>query len=257
MSRWRRRPALDLTPRVGIPLRLTRQADDPLVIGPGGFVERHVRRSLEEMRPFLADPDAHGLRYVYHAYRGAMLREDYAWFVEQGLQHQITVVLPGTLSREWYKTAGHYHSYHRRGRRYPEVAEVLCGHGLIVLQQLYNPERIAEIVAVAISAGDMVVIPPGYGHVLINAGGEELVVSHVYGRETVLEYEEMARHRGAGYWFGPDGEWANPGYVAVPPLVRVRADQLDMPFVGDRSLYRTVRDHPDWFRFLCEPQLLR
>ena len=80
------------------------------------------------------DPD----RLVYRAYRNIRFPEHDALFSDAGLRYDITVVLPGTVNGEFFKTSGHYHGAGPgQALPYPEVYEVVKGTIAFVLQ--YDP----------------------------------------------------------------------------------------------------------------------
>lgn len=240
---------VDLLPSIGMALTLIDSPDNPLMISADVAVGRHTGRSLEVLRPFLADPDAVGPRYPYHVYEDVMNRADQPWVTQTGLHFDIAVILPGVLGLEWMKTAGHFHRP-VRNHALPELVEVAHGKGSILLQLMRTPDRISEIVLLRVVRGDWVVIPPGYGHVSINTASAPLILTHVRSRAMRLEYEEMARHRGAGYWIGPQGQWMNTSYEEVPEAKQFpAADLYPRPF-GNLSVYRATRRHLDYFKFL-------
>lgn len=242
---------VDLLPSIGLPMTLIDSPDNPLVTPPEVVLGRHIARSLEVLRPFLADPDTMGPKFPYHVYEDVYNRSDQGWVLQMGLHFSIAVIFPGLLGSEWIKTAGHFHRPVQR-RDLPELVEVVQGKGTIVLQLMRTPDRIAEIVLLRVVRGDWVVIPPGYGHVSINSGSKPLILTHVRSRAVHLEYEEMARHRGAGYWVGPEGHWLNMSYEEVPELKQFTAAHLYVRPFGNESVYRAIRRQPDYFKFLWD-----
>ncbi len=242
---------VDLLPSIGLAMNLIESPDNPLVMPTDVSVGRHIARSLEVLRPFLADPDAEGPRFPYHVYEDVLSRPDQAWVLQMGIEVSIAVILPGVLGSEWIKTAGHFHRPVQR-RELPELVEVAHGQGTIILQLMRTPDRVAEIVTLSVARGDWVVIPPGYGHVSINSGPKPLILTHVRSRAVHLEYEEMARHRGAGYWFGPEGHWINKSYEEVPELKQFVASRLYARPFGNESVYRAIRRQPEYFKFLWD-----
>ena len=65
-----------------------------------------------------------------------------------------------------------------------------------------------------------------------------------------VDFDEMARHRGAGYYLGPQGARPNPHYRAHPPLRELRAALMAAPGAGPQDLYQAVMAAPDRYRFL-------
>lgn len=223
-------------------------------------------RNLEQLRPFLEDPTSLGPDVIYTLYDDVCCREDESSWAQAGLKYSLTVLSPGTVSQEWHKTAGHYHGglYPSEGGG-PEVVEILSGKGAILVQTMRSSDRIADIMVVEGTAGLVLVLPPNTGHVLVNTGPDVFVAGHVFSRATRLEYEEMARHRGAGYYIGPGGPRQNGSYLEVPrrlawykgeemPLWRSPKDgvaRLEMP----EGVYKTFMRSPRLFRFVAQARV--
>ncbi|HAA34141.1 MAG TPA: hypothetical protein DCD97_02390, partial [Firmicutes bacterium] len=64
-------------------------------------------------------------RELYFMFRDLHLPEHRALFREKGIRFDITVLVPGTIGKEFVKTAGHYHPF-KPGTSftYPELYEV-------------------------------------------------------------------------------------------------------------------------------------
>jgi glucose-6-phosphate isomerase len=99
-------------------------------------------------------------------------------------------------------------------------------------------------------AGTIVLIPPGYGHVTINPGQEELVMANLVSRSFASDYLPYEERRGAAYYELADrGFVPNPAYPAVPPLRRVPPpDVLPLGVLPDYTLYDLVEERLplDW-----------
>lgn len=125
------------------------------------FVSKHyAARSHEKMQEVLMDPAGKGPAIHYYMIRGGVD------------QKNITVWEPGTVSREYIKTYGHYHV-----GDLDETYWVLYGEGVALLQKLaidskgiMIPDVVVEFKAIIVKAGDSVYMPPGYGHLVANVG---------------------------------------------------------------------------------------
>ncbi|CAB1130199.1 putative GPI domain-containing protein [Candidatus Hydrogenisulfobacillus filiaventi] len=214
---------LDLRAPLGVPVTAS---EGPLFLnGPVWRAEGFRARSLEEMRPFLADPDADGPPVLYFLYHDLRPVGRAAGAVEVHL----TWLNPGLVGEEWVKTAGHDHVGAGRHPGYPELMEVVHGRVLVLLQRMRGQGRLAEVLLVTAETGDLLWIPPGYAHLAVNPGLEAAVLLHARARSCRVDYEGMARYRGAGYYLGPGGAIPNPNYVDVPPPVRLTARDLAPP----------------------------
>ncbi len=243
---------VDLTLHLGIPFSWTGHLDDPLHPLIDAGYDHHVARSLEELRPFLEDPDATGPQYVYHVYEGIHLKSEKEQILRSGFGIDVTMLWPGRLTREWSKTAGHSHTGFRRSVVFGELVEVVNGEGIFLLQSVRN-DRISEIFVISAMAGDWVMIPPGFEHVTLNTGEDVLALSFVHPQDIYLDYEGMARHRGAGLWIGPEGYRVNSSYQDTGVIRRLNARDLIKNPASNVPLYQLVTRHPDHFQFLIDP----
>lgn len=174
-------------------------------------------RTIDEMRPVLADPKCAHEGPLYCMYRDlARSDADWTWLHAHKLRYDLTVIPPGNLCGEWVKTKGHYHPRNPAGVGYPEIYEVLEGRARYLLQSL----DLLDIVMIDARAGDLVVIPPGYGHVTINPTTDEtLAMANIVSTEFESEYGEYISRRGAAYFALCNGEIRkNARYPRVPPV---------------------------------------
>jgi len=174
-------------------------------------------RTIDEMRPVLADPKCAHEGPLYCMYRDlAQSDTDWTWLHAHKLRYDLTAIPPNNLCGEWVKTKGHYHPRNPAGVGYPEIYEVLEGRARYLLQSL----DLLDIVMIDARAGDLVVIPPGYGHVTINPTTDEtLAMANIVSTEFESEYGEYISRRGAAYFALCNGEIRkNPRYPRVPPV---------------------------------------
>jgi glucose-6-phosphate isomerase len=141
---------------------------------------------------------------------------DRQWLHRNKLRYDLTVIPPCTLSGEWVKTKGHYHPKNPAGRGYPEVYEVLEGKALYLLQS----RRLDDVLMIPAHAGDIVVIPPEYGHISINPSAEKtLAMANIVSTAFESEYGEYETLHGAAYYAMSDGNLKkNPFYPEIPEV---------------------------------------
>lgn len=173
-------------------------------------------RTIDEMREVLADPGCTSGRPLYFMYRDlARSESDRAWLRQQHVRYDITVIPPGTLCGEYVKTKGHYHTVNPAGVPYPEIYEVLSGTGHYLLQT----EDAGDVVMIEGTAGDKILIPPGYGHVTINPVKADLMMANLVSAEFSSNYGPYAEKRGAAYYEMEGGALVkNPCYPDAPPV---------------------------------------
>jgi len=176
-------------------------------------------RTIDEMRPVLADPSCTRDGALYFMYRDlAKSDADWQWLHAHHLRYDLTVIPPLDLCGEWVKTKGHYHPMNPAGVGYPEIYEVLKGEAHYLLQS----RDLRDIVMISAKAGEVVIIPPGYGHISINPSAHRtLVMANIVSTAFESEYGEYELHHGAAYYEMCDGVLKkNPRY---PDLPRVRS----------------------------------
>ncbi len=174
-------------------------------------------RTIEEMRSVLADNSCNGNTSLYFMYRDlAKSDTDRQWLHSRKLRYDITVIPPCNLCGEWVKTKGHYHPKNPVGIGYPEVYEVLEGEAKYLLQL----RRLDDIVMISAHAGDIVIIPPDYGHISINPSVEKtLTMANIVSTAFESEYGEYETLHGAAYYAMSDGNLRkNPHYPKIPEV---------------------------------------
>lgn len=94
---------------------------------------------------------------------------------EFGLRYDITVIPPAKFGKEYVKTAGHYHPKAPKSDvSYTEIYQVLEGSATYLLQKAGRKGRVLDVAVVEAEKGDIVFIPPDYGHITINRSDKVL-----------------------------------------------------------------------------------
>jgi len=134
------------------------------------------------------------------------------------LRYDITVIPPGMIGPEFVKTAGHYHPCPERCGlemlSYPEVYQVIRGTATYLLQK----SDLSEFIIVEAQEGDIVLIPPNYGHVTVNADSSELVMANWVSDAFASEYDPVRLKAGLAYYIIKDGIAQNGNYDELPTL---------------------------------------
>lgn len=153
---------------------------------------------------------------LYYMFRDLFLsRGDEEKLREQNLRYDITIIPPGMIGREYIKTAGHYHPKAAGALvTYPELYEVLEGEALYLLQS----EDLDDVVAVAASAGDKVLVPPNYGHITINRSNKTLKMSNFVADNFSSLYAPFKEKGGGAYFFTKEGWIKNERYPEAAEL---------------------------------------
>ena len=214
-------------------------------------------RMLHDMDDVLYDrslmdaPD----RELYYMYRDLSLsRSDYERIVEHNLRYDITVIPPGMLGTEYVKTAGHDHpTVPGTDVSYTEVYEVFEGEAQYLLQKKEG-SSITDVVIVRAGAGDKVIIPPGYGHVTINASNKTLKMANWVCREFSSVYDFFKEKVGAAYLLVEDGFIPNPKYEDLPELRFLKpTNYSEVGLYKNKEMYGLVKQI-DMLEYLTKPQ---
>jgi glucose-6-phosphate isomerase len=195
---------------------------EEMMFGWEGELPQPSKRTVEEMRPVLYDPQCRCSDPLYFMYRDlARSGADWQWLHEHQLRYDLTVIPPRDLCGEWVKTKGHYHPKNPAGVGFPEIYEVLEGTAHYLLQSC----TLDDVVLITANAGDLVIIPPDYGHITINPSPEEtLSMANIVSTAFESEYKEYEVRRGAAYYELSDGTLVrNPAYGNIPPVRRLGA----------------------------------
>ncbi|MBM3500737.1 MAG: hypothetical protein FJX74_18925 [Armatimonadetes bacterium] len=260
---------IDLEPTSGLPLSLD-DADPALPLRLAGGLQpgRRIARSLAELRPALADPQADGPDPAYWMYNGVT---HFSAADDRGVYHwryDLTVLPPGRVGEEYLRTVGHYHPLlSGRSAAWPEVYEVLHGAALFLLQRVDDPlsppgeGQVEEFIVLRAKAGQKALLPPNYGHWTVNTGAAPLVVCNWIAADFESDYAPVLAARGpAGYVKAtPDGPGlaANLRYAHLPAELG-HAEPLDAPELGletGRPIFQALLDRPSVWRWVCDPEL--
>lgn len=122
--------------------------------------KHYAPRTDDKMKEVLMDPEGIGPVVHYYMIRG------------ESRQKNITVWEPGTISGEYIKTYGHYHI-----GDLSETYQIVYGQGVALLQKLAEdkdgrmiPDEVAEFKAIPVIPGQIIFMPPQFGHLVANTG---------------------------------------------------------------------------------------
>jgi len=165
-------------------------------------------RHLSELHNMLFDKDwektANPDTDLYYMYR--ILKE------ENGLRYDVTVIPPKMLGSEFVKTKGHQHQGF-----YGEIYAVLEGEGLYFFQK-GEEDKIEDVCVTHAKKGDIIIVPPGYGHVTINPSDKELKMANWVKTTDKGNFSWFEKMHGACYYYTKNGWIKNENYKSVPAL---------------------------------------
>lgn len=220
-------------------------------------------RRLHDMEDVLFDKewfDRTDLRNkdIYYMFRDLAKNDtDLEIIKAHHLRYDITVIPPGMLGSEYIKTVGHYHpDVPGTDISYPEIYQVLEGSATYLLQKVERGEEdiALDVVIIKAEKGDLVIIPPEYGHVTINASEKTLEMANWVCRDFSSIYEPIKRLSGASYFLLKDGFVENPLYKDIPPIRYIKPlSSDDFGLSSEENMYDFV-NKIEQLIFLTAPQ---
>ncbi len=232
----------DISSLAGFPVTLNE--DGTLVFGEGAVkVDPDIRR-LQDARAVLLYPDEAGPETLYRMYRGAGLAADQKSISDSSLRFDLTVLSPGTIGSEYVKTVGHYHpKAPGHPWTYPEVYQVIHGRAHFLLQRGGDVTGEVEDFAVAdFEPGDILVIPPFYGHVTTNPGEDYMVMANWICNAFASSYDPVRLRKGVVYYDveykGQSVFMPNDSYMTRPkPRLLEPGDYPELGLIRGKSMY--------------------
>jgi len=159
---------------------------------------------------------------IYYMFRGLTENDnDFEVIKSHHLRYDITVIPPGMLGLEYTKTVGHYHpKVPGTDISYPAIYQVLEGYATYLLQKVEheNEDAFLDVVVITAEKGDLVLVPPEYGHVTINASENTLKMANWVCSDFFSIYEPIKRLSGASYFLLKDGFAKNSLYRNILPI---------------------------------------
>ena len=100
---------------------------------------------------------------------------------------------------------------------------------------LLQTKKLDDVVLIEAQQGDIIVIPPGYGHVTINPTPDQtLTMSNLVSTAFTSEYAGYDHMHGAAYYELTGGiVQKNPAYPQIPPVRRMKNIQSILSDFGD------------------------
>jgi glucose-6-phosphate isomerase len=247
---------IDLKRTSGLELKLDIKSFQ-LSFGGGLIAPIPAIRNIQEMHEVLLDKGIREPQDLYYMYRDVHLAQDADSLKRNNLRYDVTVIRPDRLGRELMKTAGHYHP-----GSFGELYEVLQGKAFCLLQKPSPKDyrMIEDVILVEARAGQKIVIPPGYGHILTNPGPGCLVTSNWVSSRFSSEYELYKEAAGAAYFLVNATDKLefvkNSFFKQLPPIRFVKpAKKLDrFGLCENNPIYPIVTDDAKKLNFLNYPQ---
>ncbi len=223
-----------------------------------GKVHHPDVRMLRDMDEVVYDKEwlsLQGDMELYYMYRDLSRNEsDHKKIFDNRLRYDITIIPAAMLGDEYIKTAGHYHPpVPGHEISYAELYQVLEGEAIYLLQKAEG-DIVTDVVVCKAKAGDLVLVPPDYGHITINSSDRSLKMANWVCRDFSSLYEPVKKLFGGAYYLLKSGFIKNPDYQEVPEIRYVKPREYPEAglFCGN-DMYYMVNDIGK-LGFLTDPQ---
>ena len=255
---------MDLRTMSGLPLSI--DAQGKLRVDSEVVVDEYRTRVLDELTAVYLDPQAcRGQQVAYEMFNGVYARKDLPRLEGLAVRYELTLFPALLIGSEYVKTLGHIHlPESRSGIDNPEICEVVLGRAHFFFMKL-NPDgtSASEAFFVEVSAGQKIIIPPGYDHLTINPGPGPMLFADVIALGVGGNYARMKAAGGAAYLeVEKNGSAAfipNPRHVSHPPLHQLGVMEFpEIHLTAEQPLYTAFVESraQDW-EFLWRPELYR
>jgi glucose-6-phosphate isomerase, archaeal len=227
---------------------------------PGTFGPEPELRSLDAIRPSLRDPRCTGPDPVYAIAMDVGRNELRAELRRRMLLFGVVTYSAGRLGDEPVRSQGHIHRVsHHSGWRPPEVYEIWSGGAYVYMQERASDDP-GRCFAIRASAGDIVVVPPGWAHAAVNADpSTPMTFGALCDREYGFEYAEVRKRRGLAWYplLTPERtiRWEpNSAYKTKGLEVRDPGDYSRLGLRRGVPLYQQTAEAPDRLQWVSNPR---
>ena len=255
-----KKPPLDLSDVAGLDVSFDSETGR-LMLGHDIVEVEPVAKKTEALKTVLLDPDGQGPEEMFYAYRGVMRKADLAMLESHDLRHDIIVIPPGKVGKEYAKTTGHGHAtLPGSPHTYSEIYFVLQGTAHYLCQKIRHGDggkpEVLDAFCIVANAGDVVFIPSDYDHFTINASDGILIVGNWAGTNYTQTYDTIGTCQGACYYLVDEGgtlkAQPNEHYKVCGELAFCDPEySLADGFKKGSRPYSTVVDNPKYFEYLA------
>jgi glucose-6-phosphate isomerase len=209
----------------------------------------HNERKVSDLEEVLMEPKRAGPEGIaYYMYRDV--------HTHGTLRYDVTLIPPRMFGDEFVKTYGHYHPEAKPGLSYPELYQVLNGEALFIMQKRRRDDSMDCIIS-RCRNGDVIFVPPNYGHVMVNPNPSSTLVSaNIVSNSFSSEYGEYKENRGGAYYYTKDGLKQNLNCIVRDTLEMEPEELLAMNRILCTDLLEEITKRPDKLSFLEDPSSL-
>lgn len=244
-------------PALAIRFRCDRQQFE---FGAGIFGPQPEHRRLDAIRTSLRDPGCDGPDPVYSIAMDVGRVEHSSELARRMLLFGVVAHASGRLGREPVRSQGHVHAVAPHcGWSTPEIFEIWQGRAVVYAQERVTDDP-GRCIAVEAGAGEQVVIPPGWGHCIMNANPAQPIVFGAWcDRQYGFVYEGVRAHGGLA-WFplsdareGVDWE-RNPSYLPSSLVTRKARAYPELGLAASIPIYEQFARDPESVQWISDPE---
>ncbi len=209
----------------------------------------HTTRMVSDLEEVLMDPKRAGPQGIaYHMFRDV--------YTHGSLRYDVTIIPPRMFGEEFVKTYGHYHPEAKPGLSYPELYQILSGEAVFIMQKKKRDDSV-DCIITKCRRGDVVFVPPNYGHVMVNPNPSATLVSaNIVSNNFSSEYGEYKENHGAAYYYTQEGLKQNLNCI-IRNTENLEPEEL---LAGNRIMCTDLLDEisrkPENLAFLEDPSIL-
>ncbi|MBD3389393.1 glucose-6-phosphate isomerase [Candidatus Micrarchaeota archaeon] len=206
-------------------------------------------RSVSQLSDVLMEPKKSGPEGIaYYMFRDV--------YKQGSLRYDITEVPARMFGTEFVKTYGHYHPEAREGLSYPEIYQILNGEAVFIMQKPRRDDSL-DCIITRCKKGEVVFVPPDYGHVMVNPSASSTLVSaNVVSSSFSSLYEEYRENHGAAYYYTKEGLVQNLNCIIRETKELSSTELLNRYNLFVSDLLEEITQRPEKLEFLEDPTLL-
>jgi glucose-6-phosphate isomerase, archaeal len=218
-------------------------------------------RLLDSIRPSLLNPNCDGPSTVYSIAMDVGKKQHKDILREKMLLFGVVTFAEGKIGDEPVRSQGHIHKISSHsGWSPPEIYEIWNGKAIIYMQEKVENQP-GRCFAVYAEPGDVVIVPPSWGHATISADpATPLTFGAWCDREYGFEYNEVRKRKGLA-WYPIIREhhsfdWiANKHYDQSDLIIKKPSDYSYLGIETAVPIYKQFENNYELFQFVSKPYL--
>ena len=230
--------------------------------GPDVFGPAAEARRLDDIRRSLLQPDCDGPDPVYNIAMDVGCSKHRTSLQDKMLLFGVVVYAKGRLGQEPVRSQGHVHAISSHsGWSAPELFEFWHGRAVVYAQE-NTSENAGRCFAIQAQPGDVVVVPPGWAHFVVNADpGNFMSFGAWCDRQYGFVYDGV-RARGGLAWYPILAEdraltWQrNPRYSESELNHRQARDYPELGLLAGVPIYEQFARDPETVNWVSQPARL-